>query len=78
MLIYSKQINILQEVNVMEIPTGAIIAAICILVVIAVILITWKKAPADKAIVVTGLKKRVISGGEVLLYLSLNKLTEYL
>ena len=47
----------------MKIPTIAIIVAISIMVIIALILITWKKAPADKAIVVTGLKKRVISGG---------------
>lgn len=47
----------------MKIPTIAIIVAISIVVIIALILITWKKAPADKAIVVTGLKKRVISGG---------------
>lgn len=33
-----------------------------ILVVILIILSTWKKAPQDKAIVVTGLKRRVISG----------------
>lgn len=33
-----------------------------ILIVIVLILIMWKKAPQDKAIVVTGLKRRVISG----------------
>lgn len=33
-----------------------------IVVVILIILSTWKKAPQDKAIVVTGLKRRVISG----------------
>lgn len=31
-------------------------------IIIALIFITWKKAPQDKAIVVTGLKRRVISG----------------
>lgn len=33
-----------------------------VVVIILLILITWKKAPQDKAIVVTGLKRRVISG----------------
>ena len=33
-----------------------------IIIIIALILATWKKAPQDKAIVVTGLKRRVISG----------------
>lgn len=33
------------------------------LAVIALILICWKKAPQDKAIIVTGLKKRIIRGG---------------
>lgn len=33
-----------------------------IAIIIALIFITWKKAPQDKAIVVTGLKRRVISG----------------
>lgn len=33
-----------------------------IILLIVLILVTWRKAPQDKAIVVTGLKKRVISG----------------
>lgn len=33
-----------------------------IIIIIVLILATWKKAPQDKAIVVTGLKRRVISG----------------
>ncbi|GHV42162.1 membrane protein [Clostridia bacterium] len=40
----------------------AIILAVVILAVIS-ILSLWKKMPQDKAMVVTGLKKRVISGG---------------
>lgn len=31
-------------------------------IIVGLIMITWKKAPQDKAIVVTGLKRRVISG----------------
>ena len=40
-------------------------------VVIIILLMLWKKAPQDKAIVVTGLKRRVISGsgGIVIPYL---------
>ena len=39
--------------------------------VIIILLMLWKKAPQDKAIVVTGLKRRVISGsgGIVIPYL---------
>lgn len=40
-----------------------IVIGTIVAVVILLILVMWKKAPADKAIVVTGLKKRVISGG---------------
>ena len=41
------------------------------LFVIFILLILWKKAPQDKAIVVTGLRRRVISGsgGIVIPYL---------
>lgn len=35
----------------------------CVVAFIIILLIMWKKAPQDKAIVVTGLKRRVISGG---------------
>ncbi|MEG0014067.1 MAG: SPFH domain-containing protein [Cellulosilyticaceae bacterium] len=42
------------------ITAGIIVGSIVIL--IGVIAMIWKKAPQDKAIVVTGLKKRVISG----------------
>lgn len=45
----------------------AVIIAICIIVVIVlfffIITSMWKRVPQDKALVVTGLKKRVISGG---------------
>lgn len=40
---------------------GIIVAAIVLLVIMIVTM--WKKVPQDKALVVTGLKKRVISGG---------------
>ena len=43
-----------------------IIAGVIVLAILAVCcLITsmWKKVPQDKALVITGLKKRVISGG---------------
>ncbi|SUY46120.1 flotillin [Clostridium putrefaciens] len=40
-----------------------IMIGVIILIVIGIILSMWKKVPQDKAIVVTGLKKRVISGG---------------
>lgn len=48
------------------IPQSLIIAACIILAVILLILLfttMWKRVPQDKALVVTGLKKRVISGG---------------
>ncbi len=41
------------------IVTGSII----VVIVLVAILAMWRKAPQDKAIVVTGLKKRIISGG---------------
>lgn len=40
-----------------------IIIAVVIIVLIIGLLSMWRKVPQDKAIVVTGLKKRVISGG---------------
>lgn len=41
------------------------------LIVVIILLMLWKKAPQDKAIVVTGLRRRVISGsgGIVIPYL---------
>lgn len=52
--------------GVKQMDKGIIIAAVIVVVIIAIILLftsTWKKVPQDKALVVTGLKKRVISGG---------------
>lgn len=40
-----------------------IIIAIVIIVLLVGVLSMWRKVPQDKAVVVTGLKKRVISGG---------------
>ncbi|MBU5591486.1 flotillin family protein [Clostridium sp. MSJ-4] len=40
-----------------------IMIGVIILIVLGIVLSMWKKVPQDKAIVVTGLKKRVISGG---------------
>lgn len=45
-----------------EILMKSINIGVPVLIVIILILIMWKKAPQDKAIVVTGLKRRVISG----------------
>ena len=44
---------------------------ILIVVILILLCMVWKKAPQDKAIVVTGLKRRVISGsgGIVIPYL---------
>lgn len=49
----------------LPIETLVIIGAILIglFALIAAILTLWKKVPQDKAMVVTGLRKRVISGG---------------
>ncbi|MPQ44267.1 flotillin family protein [Clostridium tarantellae] len=41
---------------------GIILFIAPIVLVVVFIIITWKKAPQDKAIVVTGVKRRVISG----------------
>ncbi len=40
-----------------------IIAVVGIVIILAVILSMWKKVPQDRAAVVTGLKKRIITGG---------------
>lgn len=40
---------------------GIIIAVVFVLILL--VMTTWKRVPQDKALVVTGLKKRVISGG---------------
>jgi len=45
------------------IPTLNILIVLGIFAVIAAFISMWKKVPQDKAMVVTGLKKRVISGG---------------
>ena len=49
--------------SVSELPWGAIGIIIGILLIITIILSMWKKVPQDKAAVITGLKKRVITGG---------------
>ncbi|MDO4534945.1 MAG: SPFH domain-containing protein [Clostridium perfringens] len=46
----------------MEYLENILVILVPIAIVIALILLMWKKAPQDKAIVVTGLKRRVISG----------------
>lgn len=55
-----------KAVQFSDIP-DAVIIALCIIGVIILffVIITsmWKKAPQDKALVITGLRKRVISGG---------------
>ena len=48
---------------ILGIPGGVIGIIVGIILIIAVILGMWKKVPQDKAAVVTGLKKRVITGG---------------
>ena len=43
-----------------------VIAAIIVVVVLIMVILVstmWKRVPQDKALVITGLKKRVISGG---------------
>lgn len=45
------------------IPVGVIGTIVGIVLIIGVILSMWKKVPQDKAAVITGLKKRVITGG---------------
>ena len=46
-----------------SLPVGIIGIIIAIILIVAIILSMWKKIPQDKAAVVTGLKKRVITGG---------------
>lgn len=41
----------------------AVIIAVVVMLIILSILLMWRKVPQDKAMVVTGLRKRVISGG---------------
>lgn len=48
--------------EVKSIIIAAVIVAVIFLLIISV-MIMWKRVPQDKALVVTGLKKRVISGG---------------
>lgn len=50
-------------VDLYQIPWGIIGIVIGIILIIAIILSMWKKIPQDKAAVITGLKKRVITGG---------------
>lgn len=40
-----------------------IVAAVGVVIVLSIILSMWKKVPQDRAAVVTGLKKRIITGG---------------
>jgi len=46
----------------MELLSKILPYAIPIVVVLLVVLAFWKRVPADKAMVITGLKKRVLSG----------------
>lgn len=46
-----------------SIPWGIIGLIIGVILIVAIILSMWKKIPQDKAAVITGLKKRVITGG---------------
>ena len=46
-----------------QIPWGIIGIVVGIILIICIILSMWKKIPQDKAAVITGLKKRVITGG---------------
>ena len=46
-----------------SLPIGIIGILIAIILIVAIILSMWKKILQDKAAVVTGLKKRVITGG---------------
>ncbi len=44
------------------IGSPAFIAIVAVLVIILLVLICWKRVPADKAMVITGLRKRVLVG----------------
>lgn len=46
-----------------EIPWGIVGIILAIILIAIIILSMWKKIPQDKAAVITGLKKRVITGG---------------
>ena len=45
---------------------GIVAAVLGIVLILTVVLRMWKKVPQDKAGVVTGMKKRVITGGGVI------------
>ena len=45
-----------------SLPIGIIGIIVAVILIIAIVLSMWKKIPQDKAAVVTGLKKRVITG----------------
>lgn len=49
--------------NFTEVPWGIVGIILGIIFIVAIILSMWKKIPQDKAAVITGLKKRVITGG---------------
>ena len=49
--------------SISNLPWGIIGIIVAILLIAAIILSMWKKIPQDKAAVITGLKKRVITGG---------------
>ncbi len=49
--------------NTMNIPWGILGIILGIIFIVAIVLSMWKKIPQDKAAVITGLKKRVITGG---------------
>lgn len=49
--------------NFTEVPWGIVGIVLGIIFIVAIILSMWKKIPQDKAAVITGLKKRVITGG---------------
>lgn len=49
--------------NFTEVPWGILGIILGIIFIITIILSMWKKIPQDKAAVITGLKKRVITGG---------------
>ena len=49
--------------NLSNIPWGIIGIVVAVILIAIIILSMWKKIPQDKAAVITGLKKRVITGG---------------
>lgn len=50
-------------IDLSELPYGLIGVIAGIVLILAIIMSMWKKVPQDKAAVITGLKKRVITGG---------------